>query len=75
MNLRCNLCGSYGAEWLLGERPHWGALALCPKHKAELIAEKDRHEKEMKKLRTINFEQDGRYPIIGGVSEDGRRSV
>lgn len=56
-NIRCNLCGSYGAEWVRGERPGWGSLALCPKCKAELIAEKDRHAKEMSRLRTINFEQ------------------
>lgn len=59
-NIRCNLCGSYPAEWVRGERPGWGSLALCPQHKAELIAEKDRHANEMKRLRTINFEQDGR---------------
>ena len=63
-NLRCNVCGSYGAEWIHGERPGWGALALCPKHKAELIAEKNRHAKEMNRLRSINFEQDWAMAII-----------
>ena len=56
-NIRCNLCGTYGAEWIRGERPGWGALALCPAHKAELLRERYRHGKEMKRLRTINFEQ------------------
>ena len=55
--LRCNLCGSYDAEWIYGERPGFGALALCPKHKAELIAEKERHDREISRLRTINYEQ------------------
>lgn len=59
-NLRCNLCGSYGAEWVRGERPNWGSLALCSIHKAELIAEKNRHADEMNRLRIINFEQDNR---------------
>lgn len=48
-NRRCNLCGSYyGAEWVRGERPNWGSLALCSIHKAELIAKKNRHANEMK---------------------------
>lgn len=58
-NLRCNLCGCYGAKWVHGERPGWGALALCPKHAAELSAEHDRHEKEMRRFRCINYEQMG----------------
>ena len=56
-NLRCNLCGAHPAEWIRNERPGWGSLALCPKHAEKLRNEKYRHEKEMKRLRTINFEQ------------------
>lgn len=61
-NLRCNLCGSYGARWLTGERPGWGSLALCEHHAHELHVEKQRHDKEMRRLRTINFEQDIQRP-------------
>lgn len=57
-NIRCNLCGSYGADWLSSERPGWGSLALCPEHAVELQAEKNRHDAEMRRLRTINFEQE-----------------
>ena len=56
-NLRCNLCGEHPAEWLLGERPGWGALALCAEHLAELREEQRRHREAMSRLRTINFEQ------------------
>lgn len=56
-NLRCNLCGSHGAEWFVGQRPGWGSLALCPEHAAELKKELERHDAEMRRLRTINFEQ------------------
>ena len=30
---------------------------------------------QVRSMRTINFEQDGGYAIIGGVSKDARRSV
>ena len=56
-NIRCNLCGTFGAEWIADARPGWGSLCLCPQHKEELIAESRRHEDEMRRLRKINFEQ------------------
>ena len=56
-NLRCNLCGEHPADWIPDQRPGWGALALCDQHKAELASELTRHSEEMKRLRTINFEQ------------------
>ena len=61
-NLRCNLCGSYGALWINEARPGWGALALCPEHKQEWHDEQIRHSKEVSRLRTINFEQEDRRP-------------
>ena len=57
-NLRCNYCGEYPAEWIRGERPGWGALALCLNHKKELMAEHEIHNAELRRLRTINFEQE-----------------
>jgi hypothetical protein len=61
-NVRCNLCGSYGASWLdPWSRPGWGCLCLCEVHKAEWEAEMSRHSIEISRLRTINFEQDVRY--------------
>jgi hypothetical protein len=62
-NIRCNLCGSYGAEWHLGERLGWGALALCPEHSKELCEEYRRHRYKLSRLRTINFEQDPREHV------------
>lgn len=59
-NIRCNRCGSYGADWLPGERPGYGSLALCPTHAAELRAEHARHREALSLLRRVNFEQDGR---------------
>lgn len=56
-NIRCNYCGDYGARWLPGQRPNWGSLCLCKKHEHELDEEMSRHHKEMKRLRTINYEQ------------------
>lgn len=56
-NIRCNLCGSYGAIWVPGQRSGWGSLCLCPTHRGELEAELHRHDAEMARLRTINFEQ------------------
>jgi hypothetical protein len=57
-NLRCNNCGGYGATWIPGMRPGWGALALCYPHKAELEATQRRHAQELAVLTAINFEQD-----------------
>jgi hypothetical protein len=57
-NIRCNLCGSYGASWLMKARPGWGALALCPTHREEYLAELARHDKAIATLSVINFEQD-----------------
>ncbi|HTF53636.1 MAG TPA: hypothetical protein VK735_39840 [Pseudonocardia sp.] len=57
-NVRCNRCGSYGAEWLDGERPGRGALALCAPHKLELRAERERHAKRIAELRAVKYEQD-----------------
>lgn len=59
-NLRCNRCGGYGASWIPGMRPGWGALALCYPHKGELVAEENRHAREMRKLTAVKFEQDHR---------------
>ena len=56
-NLRCNRCGTYGASWLVEERPGWGALALCPPHADELRAEYARHEEALRVLREVKFEQ------------------
>jgi hypothetical protein len=57
-NLRCNRCGTYGASWLAGERPGWGALALCPLHEAELVKEHQRHRLALRSLRAVNYEQE-----------------
>lgn len=57
-NLRCNLCGGYGATWIHGMRPGWGALALCYPHKSELEALQRHHADELAALTKINFEQD-----------------
>jgi hypothetical protein len=57
-NIRCNYCGSYGAEWISNERLGWGSLALCPYHEEMFLAEQSRHKEFMKKIQTINFEQD-----------------
>lgn len=56
-NLRCNLCGTFGAGWVPGQRPGWGALAMCPTHRQDLDDELRRHEYAIGELRRINFEQ------------------
>lgn len=56
-NVRCNFCGDHGAKWIRGERPGWGALALCELHEDELRTELLRHRAVMNRLRTIKFEQ------------------
>jgi hypothetical protein len=56
-NLRCNRCGSYGAEWMSDQRPGWGALAVCPPHRDELRAELRRHHEALQGLREVNFHQ------------------
>lgn len=58
-NLRCNRCGLYGATWLPGMRPRWGALALCGPHRRELEAEQTRHSKAMAELTAVRYEQEG----------------
>lgn len=56
-NLRCNRCGMWGAMWWQGQRPGWGALAVCDPHGAELEAELIRHDQALTVLRAVNFEQ------------------
>ena len=56
-NIRCNYCGSYGARWIPNARPGWGNLCLCEQHENEYDEEMRRHKKELKRLRTINYEQ------------------
>lgn len=58
-NLRCNRCGTFGAQWVPGERPGWyfGNLALCPPHRQELADVRERHERELAEVRQVNFEQ------------------
>lgn len=56
-NIRCNLCGEYPAGWITAARPGWGDLALCPDHAVEYKDEVMRHDREIRRLRTINFEQ------------------
>jgi len=57
-NLRCNNCGGYGATWIPGMRPGWGALALCNPDAKALQAMQLRHSAELKALTVVNFEQD-----------------
>ncbi|MDI9887330.1 MULTISPECIES: hypothetical protein [Streptomyces] len=57
-NLRCNSCGGYGATWIPGMRPGWGALALCYPHEKALQAMQRRHAEELKALTAVHFEQD-----------------
>lgn len=64
-NLRCNLCGSYGGQWVTNGRPGWGDLALCESHRLEYYLEEERHRNEMSRLRKINFEQDIPKPYHG----------
>ena len=56
-NVRCNRCGSYGASWHSGRRPGWGDLALCKPHSIELAEELERHEKAMRVLCEVQFDQ------------------
>lgn len=60
-NLRCNVCGVFGASWLPELRPGWGCLAACPEHQAAIDAEQKRHAEAMKKLTTVSFEQPGSW--------------
>ncbi len=58
-NIRCNHCGSYGADWTRdGARPGWGELALCPRHMGEYAAMKERHREELECFRRVRFEQE-----------------
>jgi len=56
-NLRCNRCGSFGANWIPNEQPGWRALALCPDDASELTEEHQRHIEALLALRAVNFEQ------------------
>jgi hypothetical protein len=56
-NIRCNLCGAFGASWIINARPGWGSLALCPSHKEAYEAEMSRHRGVISTLSQINFEQ------------------
>lgn len=62
-NLRCNRCGSYGAEWMQDQRPGWGALAACPPHRDEVRAELQRHREALARLREVNFHQPTRDEV------------
>lgn len=65
-NLRCNVCGTYGATWTAGmERPGWGCLAVCPTDKTALEAEHRRHVSALSDLRRVRFEQPIRPPRRG----------
>jgi hypothetical protein len=59
-NLRCNVCGSYGATWqdrVLDKpaRPKWGALALCPFHKKRLNDTVLEFQAELSQMQVVNF--------------------
>jgi hypothetical protein len=57
-NLRCNACGSWGADWTEQyERPGWGCLALCPEDMRALNDEHARHAAALQELRRVRFEQ------------------
>jgi hypothetical protein len=72
-NLRCNRCGLYGATWVPNQRPGWGALALCQPHAYELREEVERHDKAMRALREVRFEQPIPAPQMPSMAEDRRR--
>lgn len=55
-NIRCNVCGNYGAKWIYGARPGWGALALCPEHEKEYNEMVYRHKEEIKNFTDVKFE-------------------
>lgn len=64
-NIRCNCCGSYGAQWVSkinGEvaRPGWGALALCPYHARQVEQIVNEYNDKLAAIRKINFEQTNR---------------
>lgn len=56
-NLRCTLCGSFGAEWVRGLREASGSLAFCPGHRDEWRIEQNRHSAEVTRLSAPNFTQ------------------
>lgn len=70
-NLRCNVCGNFGANWLPELRPGWGCLAACPEHQAAIEVEQKRHAEAMKKLTAVNFEQPGNW--VQDLAERSRR--
>lgn len=58
-NLRCNICGNWGASWRGDHiRSAWGALALCKKHDYEFEVEVRRHREVMAVFELIAYEQD-----------------
>ncbi len=60
-NIRCNKCGSYGAEWRFGLLPGYGAF--CPTHTAQWNEEMRRHTAAKRDLMEVKFEQDrDRWP-------------
>lgn len=61
-NLRCNVCGLYGATWVPKMRPGWGALALCEPHAQQLRNLQRRHKDELDELTTVKYEQDRQTP-------------
>lgn len=72
-NIRCNVCGCYGAAWLPNARPGWGALALCPEHKADLMSLAVRHWTETRPYFRIAYEQDpNAWPSQVQPVDDGR---
>lgn len=56
-NIRCNVCGSFGADWIPDLRPGWGALAACPSCAALIEREQKRHRDAMAQLAAVRFEQ------------------
>lgn len=65
-NIRCNVCGSYGAKWIAKidgntARPGWGSLALCMFHQIRLDEEMERHKQALSEFTAINFEQDSYF--------------
>lgn len=56
-NLRCNLCGSYGAGWVPKGRPGWGSLALCPRHETEYRAVMLLSDSLLARFRQVKYRQ------------------
>lgn len=56
-NLRCNVCGDFGASWMEGKRPGYGSLAVCPDCQRAVEAEESRHQSAMACLTRVQYEQ------------------